>query len=323
MKEFIYLDTAFLHSFIAQKNNGLPNLHSTEFQESETKTSTDGTTKDVVNEVQADVSSGTVKIPFVVDSPSGKLSYKMNHKRGITSGISWTQLEAGKEIISKQLHDNALQLFEDYLEENNLIKRVTTKTEDFVSGDYLLIQGAFSIISVNNIKDVLNPDAIPIALEMAFEQQVQAKINVINNSTLADSIKKKQINELKNNIKSSSKEISDTLGMFRVLVEYLESLLPSSVLLKISNFVCPLKIEFLRETPKELSFKYNNADIKVTILGKYTKDFVNFNELSTNNLDGPFGKLGDAINTFDEVFEKLGILKKGEKIISPVAIYFE
>jgi len=205
MKEFIYLDTAFLHSFIAQKNNGLPNLHSTEFQESETKTSTDGTTKDVVNEVQADVSSGTVKIPFVVDSPSGKLSYKMNHKRGITSGISWTQLEAGKEIISKQLHDNALQLFEDYLEENNLIKRVTTKTEDFVSGDYLLIQGAFSIISVNNIKDVLNPDAIPIALEMAFEQQVQAKINVINNSTLADSIKKKQINELKNNIKSSSK----------------------------------------------------------------------------------------------------------------------
>lgn len=323
MKEFIYLDTGFLHSFIAQQNNGLPSSHSTEFQESESKSSTTGKSNELQNEMDTELKTGELKFPGLFESPSGKVRYKLAHKRGTSSSITLNQLEAGKEIISKQLHDNALQQFEDYLIENELLKEASI-SEDAMPGEYVKIKGAFSIVDLKDINNILNPTAVSTALGFAMETALDNEIAQMEELGVTSQQRQRRIKEYQETQKKETKAMSEQLAKFQILIQYMESILPSSAFLKTDRYTCPLRIEYLRESAKELAFKYKyDQTMPITIIGKYTKKFERFAQLSRETNNGPFGVIGDSINAFDQAFETFGIFKKGDLIVSPVAIYFE
>ncbi|MBB6689955.1 hypothetical protein H7B90_00925 [Cohnella xylanilytica] len=318
MKEFIYLDTAFLHSFIAQENNGLPTTSSSEYQESETKSNQTGKNNQLVNEGQVEASSGEFNIPHILSTPSGKLKYKLGNIRTTNSSISLTQLEAGKEIISKQLHDDALNQFEDYLNKNNLLVVAGNKSEP---GDFILIKGRFTIFDIDHLSDVMDPEKISFGIELAAHAQLQTLLQVA--ATTNDNKIKNHIRSEQEKLKSQSKDMKKSLEQVSGVLSYLKNVLPNSSFLRIGSFIAPLKQEHLRESSKELVFKYGKSSLEITLLGKFTKIFDNFINTEDSTKESPIGGIVSFLESFDELFSSMGILKKGDKIISPIAIYFE
>lgn len=76
MKEIIYLNTDYLHSFMAQTNKGLPTSKTQEQSQQDSQTVTDTTKRTSTHQVQPEVKTGGVSIPFLAVSPSGSLSYQ-------------------------------------------------------------------------------------------------------------------------------------------------------------------------------------------------------------------------------------------------------
>ncbi|WP_438497195.1 DUF6414 family protein [Paenibacillus sp. IHBB 3054] len=318
MKELVYLDTTFLHSFIAQQHSGLPTNHSTEFQESETTADTKGKSGQLQNELGTEFSTGEFKIPGLFETPSGKAKYRINHTRTTNNAITLTQFEAGKEIISKQLHDDALMQFEEFLEENSLIRNID---EEYVwrNGDYICLRKSFSVYDITHIKNIFNPNGILTAMEFAFESEKTKKRAQLQAAGTSEQEIKSVLRGFEQQQKSQFDEMKKMMGKFREIIDYFQSILPSSAFIKAGDVICPLKPENLRENAQLLNFKYGqDQELPITILGKYTRTFDQY-----VNLSGAFGPLGDVIGEFDNVFEILGIIKKGDKIVSPVAIYFE
>ncbi|MUG68669.1 hypothetical protein GNP94_22110 [Paenibacillus campinasensis] len=316
MKELIYLDTAFLHSFIAQQHKGLPISYSTEFQESETKSDTQGKSGELQNEVRAEFKTGEFSIPGILNSPSGTTEYKLGHTKSTNAAITLTQLEAGKEIISKQLHDDAFQQFEDYLKENSLVTQVNDN-HTWRNGEYVSLRKPFAIYDIAHIKNIFNPEGIGVAMEFALSASIQHERARLEAAAEKDF--KSKLRGFEQSEKKEYEAIKKELGKFRQIIDYFESLLPSPTFIKSGNVICPLKHDNLRESASLLNFKYGQDEkIPINILGKYTRRFDQYVDLAST-----FGPIGEAINQFDSVFEILGIIKKGDRIVSPIAIYFE
>lgn len=118
-----------------------------------------------------------------------------------------------------------------------------------------------------------------------------------------------------NNVKTKLK--NDFENVVKVL-NYLKDILPNSTFIIGNDFIAPLKPDFLREQGKELSFKYgNSSNVEINLLGKITGKITGE---SLPDLEEDFFKIHKLIYF---VLEKLELTKKGDLIISPVAIYFE
>ncbi|MFD0717273.1 hypothetical protein [Paenibacillus sp. GCM10027626] len=306
MKEIIYLNTSMIHSFMAQNLGGLPINMTQEQSQQESQTSNDATKKSSTHDLQAEVKSGNVQVPFLASSPSGSTQYRYLNARAIEESISITQVDAGKEIISKQLHDNALNEFIEYLEsESKLNKFHSTEGNAVPFGEYVLIKGSFSLFDLEIIRT-------------HFEPSILKEIIQIPTMLVDDPVGKgKGKGKLDPNIEKGIK-------IFDLILRYFGKLLPTNLILKQDSFISPLKPEYLRESSAELVFKYGlDSSVEVTVLGRVTKKFETFNyEVFSDT--GPFKDLGQAIWGVEEfLLSGLKSLQRGDTIISPVAIYFE
>ncbi|QHZ50940.1 DUF6414 family protein [Paenibacillus larvae] len=299
MKDIIYLDKNFLHSFIAQSNQGLPTATTHEISQQDTKSSGDLEKKENSHEVQAQTNTGAFQIPFIGTSPNGNFSYKNGKKSSSEVSYSYIQTDAGKEIIAKQLHDNALIEFEDYLEENNILVKLNPEIipdENHV-GRYIKIQSKFTLFDLDYIKKVLNPQLLPL-------------FPILKSLGLTD--------DEKNN------EMETLFKSIEFLVDYLTGLLPTSLYLKQENFVSPIKLEFLRENSSELTFKYGTSPVfHATVIGKITRIFDSFESVLLGGSED-FKTISKFVGgVVDNVLTSAGTIKKGNAIIYPIAIYFE
>lgn len=136
MKELVYLDTSILHSFLAQTNSGLPVTVDAEYQESSTTSSQSLHSKEMAQSMALEGSTGFVNVG-IIKSPSGKFNFGQTKKETEQQGVALTQLEAGREIISKKLHDNALMEFEKYLEETSKLHILQCNQENIEIGKYV------------------------------------------------------------------------------------------------------------------------------------------------------------------------------------------
>lgn len=311
MKEIIYLDTSFLHSFIAQTNSGLPTLVETELSEAETKSSETRRNEEKSHEFGVQVSTGNINVG-VMKSPSAKGDYKLKKNRGNTDVITLTQSEAGREIISRQLHDNALIEFEKYLEENNL---VNIGTNQISIGGYIKLKTTFRIIDFNYFKQVSDEKLGEILIRFGAGKEIVQQISSSSNERF-----KKQ---LKSKLEQLIQEQTEEIKFYQRLIEYVSNLLPTNAFIKVNNFVIPLKNSCLRERADELNFKYGRGEtqIEATILGKITSQIV---ETNTVLEDSKFLKsFSDMIGAAISVLEVTNVIEKGDYVLSPIAIYFE
>ncbi|MEC0241962.1 hypothetical protein P4H66_19350 [Paenibacillus dokdonensis] len=303
MKEIIYLNTEFLHSFMAQQFEGLPISTTKENSQQDTTTSNDGTQKKSFHEIEGEIKSGDIGIPGIFSTPSGRARYKYGIDSQFSETLTLAQVEAGKEIISKQLHDNALDEFEKYLVGNSSLHEVdfdSEQGEDYI-GKYIKLKSTFMLFDLNYVKNLTNSTL----LKKFFKIPGIASPNQFKNGKL-------------------SPQLESGFLMMDTLLEYLESILPTNLFLKQGNFVSPLKSDYLRESSSELNFKYGeDSELKVCVIGRVTKVFDSF-DAGLFKEGGNFNDMSVAINEMIHILlNQINTIESGDIIISPVAIYFE
>ncbi|MDA2194509.1 DUF6414 family protein [Bacillus cereus group sp. BceL221] len=331
MKELIYLDKDFLHSFIAQTNDGLITSKNSEFQEQRTETHQESKGAQARGYFEFQGDTGKFDIPFVIKSPSAKATMRLAPGENHSESFTIADLEAGKEIISTQLHDNALNDFEKHFEDKGLIQVMedTFSTSTLQPGTYIKTTSSFTAMNFEVIEKMVGEKFLAIT-QIGFDEQKNKRIQEIENDcNIKPNQKKAAIKLINEQFEKIQAEQSSPIKQIKLMLEYINQTVPAKAFLKMGKLFIPLKQDFLRESIDELTFKYgqNNPSIKATLIGKITRkisldeaklpDFSNVMSQNPNSvfnslLGLPLGVLG----TFD-------VLTTNDVVVSPVAIYFE
>lgn len=327
MKEIIYLDTQFLNSFLAQKNDGLPTLKSHERAEEikDALESSDGHKSG--SSIEAIFKTGDFEIPLVFKGPSGEIKGVWRPGTYSEEKAIASQTEAAKQIISTQMHDNALEEFIIYLNENTEDIYVTELTEDKnCIGKYVTKKSTFNIIDFDYLIKIMQADIIKMFMFDELDKKLDEINQQLKNTPKAQKNTKEyqQTNSFfkdrKVKIENTKKQTISELEKVEKMLKYLKEILPNSTFLIGDGIIAPLKEEFLREQGKELSFKYgNSSNLEITLLGKVTGKISSSELPQLNDIDIVL-QLHQMIYF---ILESLKLTKKGDHIVSPVAIYFE
>lgn len=318
MKELIYLDTAFLHSFIAQSQGGLPQSTQLERQEQVTETSQQSTgyASRSFTEMQGD--TGSLSIPGLVKSPSGRLRVRIQPGKTSSDTFSLSELESGKEIISKQLHDNALEAFEEHLSSQNQLHDIS---DIDLEGKFIKISSSFKIIDFKYLRRILQTDTLMEFMYKKQDEELERLRNEVKQSEKQQrAIKQAALTQFENQFKKVKSQMKDNFVFMEKSIDYLNDILPTESFIIMEDTIAPLRGEFLRERANELMFKYGGASssLQVTMLGKVTQEIK-----STSMPDLKADPLFEFPQILTGALSPLGVIKKGDYIVSPVAIYFE
>jgi hypothetical protein len=320
LKELVYLDTSFIHSFIAQNNDGLPTNISREMNEevSESKELEQGFKSGSF--IEGKFTVGEFEIPLLFKSPSGGLVSRVQPGNFSSEKITLSQLESGREIISKQLHDNALSQFEKYLTDKNLAKDISDNPKP---GDYIKVTSSFKIIDFKYLQTVLDPDSL---IEFAFNEseeglkKLKEEISNIKNSK-EKQVRLAELRHIENELKNAKSSMKKQFDFLIKALSYLSKILPTDSFVLMNKIISPLKNEYLREKPQELLFKYGGgtSSIEVTLIGKVTKEITKTKMPDLNSVDA----LYEFPSVVNAVLHEISLINTGDFIVSPIAIYFE
>lgn len=295
MKHFVYLDTDALNSYLAQINDGL--------------------LKNTVNEVVDEVSMGKVegvmpgKAEFVSEfgfKPFFNLKFSED-KDVMNTTNTLSQIETGRELIEKIIHDNAFEQFKNYLHEQALSKNV----RECELGEYVELSEKYVVRDLDYILTIYTEEFIEFMCDSLINKNELKRPSNANTNTIKAFDKK--IKEVRNNIKIEQNNVKRIFSIAK-------NIMPFSKFLLCDGCIIPLNEKFLRETTQKIRFSYSE---KIKILGRYTstlEEAVKREENIQNSFDDLYSSLDQ---TFKELYiNVLGIDEKA-KIIQPIALYFE
>ncbi len=297
MRHFVYLDTDILNSYLSQINGGLLNSTYNETIDEVATTKSDKT----------EPNKGSFKTEIGIKP---LLNFTLTEdKDSINTTNTLSQIETGRELITKILHDNAFDLFISYLRKDKLIKSI----EDSKLNDYVAIDSDFIIRDLKYISGLLSENFI----DCMAEQTAISIIKQSENTNLNNNNIKKQEERKKENAK---KEIKKQFGEYRKMFEIIDEMMPYSQFIICDNCLVPIRDKYLRETLKQIRFNYSG---KIKIVGKYTSVLKNaVNKGSREN--GTFGEFNCILdNAFKELYMNFLDFNDNMKIILPIALYFE
>lgn len=297
IKDFLYLDTDYLNSYLAQINNGLVDSVHAEIADGNTSTNTKHNPVSSGAEITADFKL----IKSRLELPSG-------YEEAIFS-----ESESFKELTNKIMHDNSYQLFCNFLDKNNLLTNLTEPTV----GEYIKISGDFKILDLSIFSDdiIAFMEKASKETHQKYKKQLNDFKNQGNNLKGADKVAfDKEIKKLEAELKKTNQD------SYKDALVFIRSFFPSDLLLQSGNFFCFLNPQCFRQSLRGISFKYGN---NLNVLGRITRkglpasaDSLNSKELLTI-LDGIQSQVVSMLNGFG--FS----LTEDTYILSPVAIYFE
>lgn len=285
MKNFIYLDTDYLHSFLAQLQDG--HISSiTEEIDAQTESS-EQRAQNIIGARETYETSGSLKsaIPILNAKTEARIT-------GTPSSLDtqiqegFKELEASKQIVVRIVHDNVFLQFEAAVRERGLV----CEDNNFKVGKYMALSGTVKIFDLDSYRAILDDEFIA-AIAAAENQEKTGNFSPPPNYKTDKSFK-----------------------YIRSIMDALDRILPSSIILQSGDFIIPIKERFLRETKKEIVFKYGK---QLNIFGVITKE---------NPFDTPIDSL------FKDVYPKIGkslgsmgldIPTEGAYVLAPIAIYFE
>ncbi|HFK6864112.1 TPA: hypothetical protein ACGY23_001533, partial [Listeria monocytogenes] len=261
MKEMIYMDSEFINSFISQVYDGLPvNL------ESGSKESNGEHATDQSGEKSTTSTQGSLLF----------LKGKYNYSTDENNQHSVMQTQETQEIISKKMHDNALNDFEEYLVTE---KKLKTTIEDAKNGEYVKLTIPFRFIDYKFLRSLYSKKILDSML-IFTNHDTNESLEFLENE--AKNASKDQKNEIKHQIKHLRKELEETnkgaehgFNLMNAMFDVVVDALPTNYYLKEENILIPLKEKYFREDIRMLSFKYNfdNQANLITIIGKVTGKF--------------------------------------------------
>jgi hypothetical protein len=297
---------------------------SLENQESRTHTSNKGDTKQTSGELMADASTGKFDIS-IIQIPSLKARVKIGRQRTKNSSISLSQLEAGKEIISKQLHDNALIEFEKFASENHLLHTLIPGDTPEL-GQYVKITSTFKFHDLDLFKKIANKQLADLFIIRDLKEAKELEIEKAKRDTPAiKNDKHPIIKEIENRYAEPIKNTEKQFSMIEEVFGFVSKVLPSDYYIKLGNIVAPLKEEFMREKPRDIAFKYGNeVRLCITLIGKVTRRYENLLETEAINHNPTIMQaIHQVSSSVENILTELELLNPGDYIVSPVAIFFE
>lgn len=296
MRHFVYLDTDTLNSYLSQINGGL--------------------LKSAVNEVKDEVA--TTQNENTIPGKSnftGEFGLKplfglkfSEDKETVNTTNTLSQIETGRELIEKILHDNAFDLFGAYLKENNLLDYI----DNCMLGNYVEINNDFTIRDLGYLTNIFTEDFIDFISNMGIESLKSQ----IDNAEMSSSVRKSKERELVNIKKKSEEEF---IG-YKKILNIIGDMLPYSQFIICEECLIPITNKYLRESLSQIRFNYSG---KIKVLGKFTSVFKD----SINKEKENETFLGGLNSTLDQTFKELYVnmlgFNENMKIVIPIALYFE
>ena len=289
-KDYIYLDEDLLNSHLAQFEKGLLIKETSEH-----------------GLESSDSTNGSMTADAGVNGIFG-LGLKLQNQ--VSEGDSSTESEFTKNIVENVLSDYAVDLLMQDCADNGVLHSFNSASE----GDFISHKSAFqiydfeylkSIIDLDCLKPILDADAPPQSPGVQASKGEKAKYKLALDGHRAK-------------IKSAETTFK-TLYNFS---SFADRLLADSVLIKVNGGIVICKRNKLRLNKAQVSFE-NESSRKIKIFGvisvvkKETHPSGEFTPFNLNQLDRVSSVLFDVtLSTFD-------MLHDNDKIIKPIAIYFE
>ena len=321
MKEIIYLDTELMNSMLAQLDNGLITNFSSEQSSQEGETEGQQSLRGENAGVNAGAKIGTGSIPGFNVSIGANLGSQGSE----STNSSRSFLEGQKDILNKRFDDYALEILSKKLLEKDLL----THGPDFKEGDLYLGEASYrffdfslvkNILDYRSIQDIMlnNDESSILDLDEAFkivEKKKKGKLSAQEQRKITDAeqlIKDYEgilpIIKVYKNVQTFSRYTSEALGDLSFI--------------RANETVGFVKKQFLRESPISLAFrtdKTRKVKFIARVIGRkdnvYSGD--NVPELDGTELDLiPNIVLDILLGSFD-------IIRKGDLLVTPIAIYYE
>jgi hypothetical protein len=319
MKEIIYLNTDIMNSMLAQLEEGLIVNYALEQNTQESETEGQQSIRGKRAGFSGQVKAGTGALP------GGTLQVGANfgNDGSESSNESRTILEGQKDILNKAFHDYTLELLTNKLVENDLL---THDEENVKEGDLYLGESTyrfydFNLLSkamdFNAMEQIMLADIKSIDLPLKEARKILSKPNP--NARERELLIEAQ---LVVDTHENAKPIVDIFQILNQFSSFASQLLEDLTVVKAGNKIGLLKKEYLRESAESLSFRTDNSrKIKylVRVIGK--KDVVyngtNIPLFAEEDID----KIPNLM--MDMILGSLNIIKKGDLIVTPLAIYYE
>ncbi len=284
-KDYIYLDEDLLNSHLAQFEKGLMVKETSEhgFEDSDSISGSHGTTLGV----------------------NGIFGIGAKLQNEFTEGDSSLSTELTKNIMENVLNDYAVDLLIQDCNENGLLCDFGSASD----GDFISYCSEFQIYDFGYLKEITNPEYLTPILSAGSPKTPRA--NATKKERTAYLLEDTELNKAKNGYQ----KIYD----FSV---YADKIFEDSALVKLDKGLAICKRNKLRLNKAQVSFE-NETNRKIKVFGvvstvkakTYQKgDPLNF---KANELD----KVSSLV--MDILLSSFHMLHAGDKIIKPIAIYFE
>ena len=285
MKHLIYLNKEYLYSYYAQAFDGIDESHQ--------KGVTDATAQaeQHISESVGHNTNFSMTLPAIASFSAGKSTTD----ESVNS--TFYNVEASRDYANVVLHDNAL---------NRIIEhsRADEHTDGEI-GKYVIEKGHFTILDMQYLEELTTPNIVNFMAEKTWEEHLTTLTNP--QSEAVQKGKKAFIANEKNTLTSANEQfqVIKALAMF-------------DVLLVVNGKLVPLKYQYMKETTKEIVFKYES---EVFVFGKVTRK----NKAMLNNCMGLLGNLNQSFSSMWFVLLKALGLKPDQNytVIDPIAIYVE
>lgn len=289
MKHFIYMNTEIINSYISQIESGLTVGNHQEV----TDTTTEVQGKSRTEPQQQVEGKGTLGFVGI----TAKLNSEIN-----TQSSTLTQVEAGRELIDKILHDDSFNKFYKYIRDEGKIKNEKTSN----MGDYIEKKENFKFWDLDYLIEAFNEKTVEFIVNSSLEEEVKK---------LKEQGKTVKNFEMKNMAKTIKEPIVSGMEIIRICRE----ILPCSKFITTNNMIVPINEKFLREEIKSIRFKY---DCKLDLIGRYTGNYLKEN--TTFEEERGFHEVFKSLDEMSLIFIKdiIGI-DINSKIIEPIALYLE
>ena len=141
MKEFIYLDTDYLTSALAQLNNGKILTYSNEGA----TTSTDESKKTSSSQNTSKVNFGLPKV----------IGVNLGNDKTSEDSSAFIDIKSAKEIITKTFDDNAFDILLEHIQKSDGVS-----DSNYKDGDFVVLNNEYKLIDFDFLLTLLGDDFI-------------------------------------------------------------------------------------------------------------------------------------------------------------------
>lgn len=301
IKEYIYLDNVEVNSVLAQFEDGIPKVIE------QIQQSTESTAEEASGSVRAGAEGGV----NIGAKATGNVSANFASKN--TQGNS----DMFQEAVSTVYDDYAVDIMVQELENSHMLK-VTSKQEE---GSFVQLTSRFDLINPNSIGHSIHFKDIKALMSLSQDYDT-------NHNSIDDDLAEVQSYDESPSIEDDNDTIAAKSGfeVFKHFGNILTGLYPNSMLIKTNNCLTIAKKNNFRMNEAQLSTLLL-SNRKITIIGKI-ESIINDSDL---DIDQIVTDISPDISLISSFFPKLGfsllntmeIIKKDDRLIKPIAIYFE